>query len=74
MTLTSEKGSYDIIVNNQIVTFLQKFNELDKVVNTNVDDKYFAKLLKFKIFKKKDNLFIFNKKFKCKQNTLKCYI
>ena len=48
-----EKGTFDIIVNNQIVSFLQKFNELDKVVNLNIDEKYFAKLLKYKIFKKR---------------------
>ena len=74
MSLTTEKGTFDIIVNNQIVSFLQKFNELDKVVNLNIDEKYFAKLLKYKIFKKKDNLYIFNKKFKCKQKVIKCYV
>lgn len=74
ITLNTFYGSYDLIVNPEIVKFLQKFNELDKVVNTSIDDKYFSKLIKFKIFKKKDNLYIFNKKFKAKLNLIKCNI
>ena len=53
ITLNTFYGSYDLIVNPEIVKFLQKFNKLDRVVNTNIDDKYFTKLIKFKIFKKR---------------------
>ena len=74
ITLNTFYGSYDLIVNPEIVKFLQKFNELDRVVNTSIDDKYFSKLIKFKIFKKKNNLYIFNKKFKAKLNLIECNI
>ena len=74
ITMNIGDSSYDLIVNPQIVDFIQKFNSLDKVKNTKVDTKYFKKLEKYKILKVKNDLVIFNKKFKCKQKVLKCFI
>ena len=74
ITLNIGDSSYDLIVNPQIVDFIQKFNSADKVKLTNVDKKYFKKLEKFKIFKIKNDIVLFNKQFKCKQKLLKCFI